>query len=149
MDIRTGQCAISLSGHIACLFSCDWHPAGNLLATGGEDHSTRIFDIRHTKQSYSRQVLGARMAPIRNVQFSPDGHILGAMEELDFVTFYDVPSFFTRCTSIDFFGEASGFAFSQDSQLCYLGISEFPRGGILELRRPSMASLARLECLSL
>lgn len=134
IDLRSHKCVMNLTGHIGYTFSCDWDPnGGHYLATGNEDHTCRIFDIR--KSDRSLYVLPARMAAVRNVKFSPDSLILAVMEESDFVTLYDVKSNFKECSTIDLFGETSGVTFSPDSEYFYIGCSEPERGGIFEFRR--------------
>ena len=158
VDLRTAEAAMYLTGHIGYTFSCDWNPSGYLIATGNEDHTVRIFDIRRIAPqsslaalsgSNSLHVLPCRLAACRSVAFSPDGMILGCMEETDFVTFYDVAAGFTRCSTVDFFGETAGLAYTPDSRYAYVGCGDADRGGIIEMRRPSMATLFKLEALLL
>lgn len=144
IDLRSGSRALQLSGHIGFSFSCDWSPDGNWLCTGNEDHTARIYDVRGTSRE-ARFVLGSRMAAVRNVLFSPDNYTLAVMEESDFVTLYDVSSLFQRCTTIDFFGETSGVAFSPNNEYCFIGCTEPDRGGIFELRRPNNSILSKLD----
>lgn len=141
VDVRTEQTVQSLSGHIGYSFSCDWDGTGNLLATGSEDHTCRIFDIR---KAGSLHVMGSRMAAVRNVCFSPTSDCLVVMEESDFVTFYDVKRDFRYSVTIDFFSETAGVSFSPDGQSCYVGCCEPDLGGILELRRPDIPTLEGL-----
>lgn len=151
VDMRTGKTAMHLEGHIGYTFSCDWSPSGNLVATGNEDHTARVFDIRRLPplDSASLFVLPCRLAACRSVAFSPDGLVLGCMEETDFITFYDVVADCTRCSTVDFFGETAGFAYTPDGRYAYVGCGDADRGGIIEMRRPPMTTLFRLEALLL
>jgi WD40 repeat protein len=134
---------MQLTGHTGYTFSCSWHPAGSLLATGNEDHSARIYDIR--KPESSTHVLGARMAAIRSVRFSPSGDCLAVMEMTDFVTFYNATTSFNHSTTLDFFGECSGVDFSPNGEYAYVGCAEAERGGIIEMKRPSMGWLSTIN----
>lgn len=140
--------ALQLPGHVGYTFSCDWSPDGRLLATGNEDHTARVFDLRRSTPA-ALHVLPAHMAAVRAVRFAPDGHALAVMEETDFATLYDVPSAFTRRTTIDFFGETAGIDFSPDSRYCYIGCGEPERGGIIELARPDSLLTPTLGLLGL
>ena len=147
-DLRSDTLVQRLAGHVGFTFSCDWHCDGRLLATGNEDHSTRIYDVRGRTDA-ALYALGSRMAPVRNVLFSPEGSVLAVMEESDFVIFYDVASGFDRCSTLDFFGETSGISFTPDGDYGYVGCGDAQRGGIIELRRPMAPTLYRLEQLIL
>lgn len=142
IDLRTEQVVQSLTGHIGFSFSLDWNPSGTLLATGNEDHTCRIFDLRSPTSSLL--VLGSRMAAVRNVRYSPDGHVLAVMEESDFVTFYDVPRDYRFSTTVDFFGETAGVDFTPDGEFCYIGCTEPNLGGVIELQRPEIKCLSGL-----
>ena len=76
------------------------------------------------------------------------------MEESDFVVLYNVHQddsgeAFSRCTTVDFFGETAGISFSPDSEHLYIGCGETDRGGVIELRRPQSAILNSLESILL
>ena len=45
-DIRTGRSITALQGHVKGILSMDFSPDGYHLATGSEDHSCRIWDLR-------------------------------------------------------------------------------------------------------
>lgn len=157
IDVRTGKEVMQLIGHVGYTFSCDWSNDGRWLATGNEDHTTRIWDIRGTSvgdgssmttESSSLHILGSRMAAVRNVLFSPDcPSTLTMMEESDYVTIYNVDEagLFERCTTVDFFGEVSGISYSPDGEYLYLGCGEMERGGLMEFERSRSSLLRALE----
>lgn len=147
-DLRTDKLVKRLFGHTGFTFSCDWHSDGPYLATGNEDHTARVYDVRSVSNG-ALHVLGSRMAPVRNVAYSPDGSTLAVMEESDFVIFYDVLSNYERCSVLDFFGETSGVSFTPDGDFSYVGCGDSQRGGIIELKRPVSHTVYRLDHLVL
>ena len=44
--MRTGRSIMALQGHVQGILSMDFSPDGYHLATGSEDHSCRIWDLR-------------------------------------------------------------------------------------------------------
>lgn len=146
IDLKSGKRALQLAGHLGFTFACDWSPDGRWLCTGNEDHTARIYDVRASSQQ-ALYVIGSRMAPIRDVRFSPDGLTLAVMEESDFVVLYDskqrLP--FHHCTTIDFFGETSGISFTPDSERLYIGCGEASAGGIFEFVRRPTSVLSLIE----
>ncbi len=107
----------TLKGHLDACFSCSWSPCGNLLATGSQDGTCHIFDVRkfgsfhsyhkyHTRRlnTSSLHILPAVLAPIQSVKFSPDGCILAVAEADDYVHIFNVKNDFNTSQTIDFFG---------------------------------------------
>ena len=76
-----------LQGHLDFSFAASWHPSGLLLATGNQDATARIWDLRNTKESL--HVLKSELGAVRSLRFSPDGALLAAAEPADFVKVYD------------------------------------------------------------
>lgn len=137
---------MTLKGFSGPIFGCDWSPEGGLLAAGGEDRSTRIFDMRLSGKDQAIVVLPANLAAVRSVRFSPQikqgtGMVLAVMEDTDYVSFYtknntsiEYPDSFHEWgrNVVDFFGETSGIAFSPDATHCYIGCTDASWGGIIE-----------------
>ncbi len=44
--MRTGRSIMALQGHVQGILTMDFSPDGYHLATGSEDHSCRIWDLR-------------------------------------------------------------------------------------------------------
>jgi WD40 repeat protein len=103
------------------------------LATGNQDKTTRIYDVRNLSQSL--HVLGANVGAIRSLHYSNDGkwlamagkgrrekggpitwsrltlHLLCLMsviESIDFVHLFDTSTDYEACQVIDFFGDIAG-----------------------------------------
>ena len=71
--------ALTLEGHEDWVRSVAFSPDGKLLATGSEDHTVRIWDIRTGKAGGNPlHVLQGHGGWIRSVAFSPDGRTIAA-----------------------------------------------------------------------
>ncbi|VDM59892.1 unnamed protein product [Angiostrongylus costaricensis] len=76
-DIRTGQCVQSFEGHEADINTVRFHPNGDAFATGSDDASCRLFDLRADRQVcvYEKESI---LFPVNGVDFSVSGRILFA-----------------------------------------------------------------------
>ncbi|CAD5206239.1 unnamed protein product [Bursaphelenchus okinawaensis] len=76
-DIRTGQCVQSFDGHEADVNTIRFHPNGDAFATGSDDASCRLFDLRADRQIcvYEKESI---LFPVNGVDFSASGRILFA-----------------------------------------------------------------------
>jgi WD40 repeat protein len=133
LDARSGLRVLTLQGHRDYSFAVAWQPGGCLLATGSQDATTRVWDVRATCTPLA--VLGARMAAVRSLRFSPDGTHLAAAEPADFVHVYDVGAGFATEQVIDLFGEVAGVAFSPDGGALYVAVSDALFSSLLAYRR--------------
>jgi U4/U6 small nuclear ribonucleoprotein PRP4 len=48
-DIRTGKSILPLQGHAKAILCMDFSPNGYTLATGSEDNTVRVWDLRGKK----------------------------------------------------------------------------------------------------
>ncbi|KAJ0872086.1 putative transcription factor WD40-like family [Helianthus annuus] len=106
VDSSSGKRAATLEGHLDYSFASAWHPDGRIFATGNQDKTCRLWDIRNLATPVS--VLKGNMAAIRSVRFSSDGQFLVAAEAVDFVHVYNAKLNYEKRQEIDFFGEVSG-----------------------------------------
>ncbi|KAJ3191037.1 hypothetical protein HK101_008158 [Irineochytrium annulatum] len=136
----TGQLSLELRGHLDFSFACAWSPCGKYIATGNQDMSTRIYDMRNTSKTIA--VLPGVMGAIRSLRFSDDGRYLAAAEPADFVHVYDFRDPGYRSQVVDFFGEISGVSFTpEDAEALYIGNSDEQYGSILEFIRERRSRL--------
>ncbi|GAB5586130.1 hypothetical protein Unana1_01030 [Umbelopsis nana] len=131
-DAQSGEVIKRLHGHIDYSFACCWSPDDRLLATGNQDKTTRIYDIRNMSETL--YVLRANIGAIRSLHFSNDGRHLAAAEPLDFVHIYDATTF-EQSQVIDFFGEIAGVSFTPDDKSLYIANADDRVGSIMEFER--------------
>lgn len=127
------QVVNSLKGHEDYSFTSAWHPDGNVLATGNQDTTCRLWDVRNMSESFA--VLRGRMGAVRAIRFTSDGRFLAMAEPADFVHVFDTKSDYTTVQEIDLFGEIAGISFSPDSEALFVGVSDRTYGSLLEFNR--------------
>uniref|UniRef100_A0ACD5YLT6 Uncharacterized protein n=1 Tax=Avena sativa TaxID=4498 RepID=A0ACD5YLT6_AVESA len=135
VDSQSGKEIASLRGHQDYSFASAWHPDGRVLATGNQDRTCRLWDVRNTSEAFA--VLEGRIGAIRGLKFSPDGRFLAASEPADFVHVYDVAAGYTRAQEIDLFGEIAGVSFSPDdgAEALFVGIADGTYGSLVEFSK--------------
>ncbi|GAU24554.1 hypothetical protein TSUD_148950 [Trifolium subterraneum] len=132
-DANTGKVTGNLKGHLDYSFASAWHPNGQILATGNQDTTCRLWDIRNLSQSIA--VLKGRMGAIRALRFTSDGRFLAMAEPADFVHIFDSQSGYSQSQEIDIFGEIAGVAFSPDTEALFVGVADRTYGSLLEFTR--------------
>ncbi|XP_027359093.1 uncharacterized WD repeat-containing protein C2A9.03 isoform X1 [Abrus precatorius] len=132
-DANTGKVTGSLKGHLDYSFASAWHPDGRILATGNQDTTCRLWDIRNPSESIA--VLKGRMGAIRALKFTSDGRFLAMAEPADFVHIFDSHSGYVQGQEIDLFGEIAGVSFSPDTEALFVGIADRTYGSLLEFIR--------------
>eukprot|EP00299_Pterocystis_sp_00344_P011724 c5517_g1_i1.p2 GENE.c5517_g1_i1~~c5517_g1_i1.p2 ORF type:complete len:186 (+),score=38.29 c5517_g1_i1:856-1413(+) len=133
IDCRIGKRVLTLHGHTDYSFSSTWHPNGLHVATGNQDKTCRVWDLRSPKHSHS--VIRGEMASIRSLRYNHDGTLLTLSEAADFVHIVDVQNNYSNKQVIDVFGEIAGFAMSPDSENLFLAISDGNFGSLMEFHR--------------
>ncbi|KAI8901479.1 WD40-repeat-containing domain protein [Globomyces pollinis-pini] len=139
---ESGKCVGKLTGHCDYTFACDWLSSGNVIATGGQDMTTRLYDTRRMGSPFF--VFQATMGPVRSLTFSPDGQFLLMAESADYIQVIDMKRL-ENPQVFDFFGEISGTSWSPNSDVFYVGnsgkmsfrkLNLAPRyGGIIEYKK--------------
>ncbi|KAI4321145.1 hypothetical protein MLD38_034564 [Melastoma candidum] len=132
-DAQTGKMISCLKGNLDYSFASAWHPDGWILATGNQDRTCRLWDIRNTARSFA--VLKGNMGAIRAIKFTSDGRFMAMAEPADFVHIFDTRSGFVREQEIDLFGEIAGISFSPDTEALFVGIVDHTYGSLLEFNR--------------
>lgn len=124
----TGAEVARLLGHSDYTFSTAWHPNGTIFATGNQDGSANLYDLR----KLDRPVLSidSVMSAVRSLRFSPDGSYLAMSEATDFVHIYDTRSGYQAGEIIDMFGEISGIGFDPESTHLFVSNSNPEHGGL-------------------
>ncbi|CAE5959371.1 unnamed protein product [Arabidopsis arenosa] len=132
-DSHSGKVISSLKGHKDYSFASAWHPNGLILATGNQDTTCRLWDIRNPSESFA--VLKGNMGAIRGLKFTPEGRFLAMAEPADFVHIFDTQSGFLQSQEIDLFGEIAGISFSPDTEALYVGVADRTYGSLMEYKR--------------
>jgi WD40 repeat protein len=117
-DTATGRQRTMLRGHTAPVNMLDFNPVVPLIASGSEDGTVRLWDMRQQNfRADTSQILYELMQPIENVAFSPDGALL-AFSGLNKVVWRGQPVWFwnvrtNKLIRRNFFANER-FAFSRD-----------------------------------
>ncbi|XP_047172426.1 uncharacterized WD repeat-containing protein C2A9.03 [Vigna umbellata] len=133
VDSQNGKTVVTLSGHFDYSFASSWHPDGMTFATGNQDKTCRIWDMRNLSKSVG--VLKSNLGAIRSIRYSSDGKYMAVAEPADFVHVYDVNGGYEKEQEIDFFGEISGISFSPDTESLFIGVWDRTYGSLLEYIR--------------
>lgn len=132
-DSQSGKVIATLKGHLDYSFASAWHPDGRVFATGNQDTTCRLWDVRYLGVSLA--VLKGRIGAIRSIRFTADGRFMVMAEPADFVHIYDTRQDYSHCQEIDLFGEVAGVSFSPDSESLYVGVADRTYGSLLEFNR--------------
>ncbi|KAL8148800.1 putative WD repeat-containing protein C2A9.03 [Apium graveolens] len=133
VDSRNGKTIAPLRGHSDFSFASAWHPDGLTFATGNQDKTCRIWDMRNLSESVA--ALKGNLGAIRSIRYSSDGRFMAMAEPADFVHVFDVKSGYDKEQEIDFFGEISGISYSPDTESLFIGVWDRTYGSLLEFGR--------------
>ncbi|KAJ8542785.1 hypothetical protein K7X08_005308 [Anisodus acutangulus] len=133
VDSTNGEAVAPLCGHLNSSFASAWHPDGLTFATGNQDKTCRIWDIRNLSKSVA--ALKGNLGTIRSIRYTSDGRYMAIAEPADFVHVFDVKSGYEVEQEIDFFGEISGVSFSPDTESLFIGVWDRTYGSLLEFER--------------
>lgn len=137
-DTNSGKQVARLTGHLHYSFAAAWHPSGCVLATGSQDMTTRLWDVRYLKTSFA--TLMGRIGAVRSLRFSGDGRFLAMAEPADFVHLFDVASGYRLSQEVDLFGEISGCCFSPDSEMLFTGVADVTYSSLLQFQQTRSCS---------
>ncbi|KAK2971945.1 hypothetical protein RJ640_004965, partial [Escallonia rubra] len=133
VDSQTGKTVAPLSGHLDFSFASAWNPDGLTFATGNQDKTCRIWDVRNLSKSVA--ALKGNLGAIRSIRYTSDGRFMAMAEPADFVHVFDVKNEYEKEQEIDFFGEISGMSFSPDTESLFVGVWDRTYGSLLEFGR--------------
>ncbi|KAJ9558888.1 hypothetical protein OSB04_013502 [Centaurea solstitialis] len=123
----------AVEGHLDYSFASAWHPDGRIFATGNQDKTCRVWDLRNLSNPVS--VLKGNMGAVRSVRFSSDGQFLVVAEPADFVHVYNTNLNYEKRQEIDFFGEISGVSLSPDDESLYIGVWDRTYASLLQFNK--------------
>nr|KAJ0199860.1 hypothetical protein LSAT_V11C600320220 [Lactuca sativa] len=133
VDSTNGKTVGSVEGHLDYSFASAWHPDGRVFATGNQDKTCRVWDLRNLSNPVS--VLKGNMGAVRSVRFSSNGQFLVVAEPADFVHVYDTNLNYEKRQEIDFFGEISGVSLSPDDESLYIGVWDRTYASLLQYNK--------------
>lgn len=127
-----------LSGHKDFSFACDWSHNGMSIATGNQDSTMRLYDVRNLNENMCC-VNGEIESSIRNVKFNYNDTVLAFSESIDYVNILDLNSL-DECTGskqvISLFGKIIGLDFTNyddgNGEFLTIGVCDDAIGGILQ-----------------
>uniref|UniRef100_A0A7S3G0X7 Uncharacterized protein n=1 Tax=Palpitomonas bilix TaxID=652834 RepID=A0A7S3G0X7_9EUKA len=132
VDPRSMSKVENLSGHFDFSFGLDWSPCSRYIATGNQDLTTRVFDIRQPKSSL--YTLRSSSAAVRCLTFASTSTLILA-EAFDTISVYDIAKSRPTQQVVEVFGEIGGMCTSPENDRLYVGVSDQHFGGVLELLR--------------
>jgi WD40 repeat protein len=134
-DLKTGQKITQLVGHDDFGFSSDFRDDGVTLATGNQDLTTRIWDLRKSEEA--RVVLPSSRNNVGVVKFLKGGAYMAIGESMNYFNLYHWDNWSVR-EELDYFGQFAGFDWIGDSHdSLFIGFQHYYVdlvGGILELK---------------
>ncbi|KAL1535250.1 hypothetical protein AAHA92_31330 [Salvia divinorum] len=133
VDGRNGRKVASVVGHLDYSFASAWHSDGRIFATGNQDKTCRVWDVRNLASPVA--TLNGNMGAIRSLRFSADGQFLVMAEPADFVHIYGTRENFERRQELDFFGEITGVSLSPDDESIFVGIWDRTYASLLQFNR--------------
>nr|CAB3483366.1 unnamed protein product [Digitaria exilis] len=133
VDANSGKAVHELRGHLDYSFASAWNPDGRTFATGNQDKTCRVWDIRNL--SHSVAVLGGNIGAIRSIRYTSDGKFMAMAEPADFIHIFDVESGYSKKQEIDFFGEVAGISFSPDTEALFVGVHDRAYSSLLQFNR--------------
>lgn len=133
VDSQNGKAVATVVGHRDYSFASAWHPDGRYFATGNQDKTCRVWDIRNLSSSVA--VLKGNMGAVRSIRFSSDGQFMVVVEPADFVHVYSTNADYKKRQEIDFFGEISGVSLSPDDESLFIGIWDRTYASLLQYNK--------------
>ncbi|KAG8484404.1 hypothetical protein CXB51_022817 [Gossypium anomalum] len=133
VDSQNGKTVATAVGHRDYSFASAWHPDGRVFATGNQDKTCRVWDIRSLATPVA--TLKGNLGAVRSIRFSSDGQFMIVAEPADFVHVYNTKSNYTERQEMDFFGEISGVSVSPDDECLYIGIWDRTYASLLQYNK--------------
>ncbi|KAJ4969018.1 hypothetical protein NE237_015719 [Protea cynaroides] len=130
VDSQNGKTVATLNGHLDYTFASAWHPDGLTFATGNQDKTCRVWDLR--KLSTPVAILKGNLGAVRSIHFSSDGKFMAVAEPADFVHIYSTTVDYKKRQEIDFFGEISGVSLSPDDESLFIGVWDRTYASLLQ-----------------
>jgi len=144
VDTVSGVTIATLKGHLDFSFAAAWHPNNIVVATGNQDKTTKVWDVRYTGQSVA--TLDGDIGAVRSIRFTNNGRFMAVAECADIVNIYDIETNFTTCQQIDIFGEIAGVSFSPDDESFFVANADPTYGSMMEYELGGRHSIIDFGC---
>ncbi|XP_039016434.1 uncharacterized WD repeat-containing protein C2A9.03-like isoform X2 [Hibiscus syriacus] len=144
VDSQNGKTVATVAGHRDYSFASAWHPDGRIFATGNQDKTCRVWDIRNLSMPVA--TLKGNLGAVRSIRFSTDWQFMIVAEPADFVHVYNTRSGFQERQDIDFFGEISGVSVSPDGESLYIGIWDRTYASFCSITKDTVMGTWILTC---
>jgi len=134
IEAETGRPIQPLRGHRDFGFACAWSPDMRHIATGNQDKTVIIWDVRMWR---ILQTIDSDVAGYRSLRFSPVGggpRTLLMCEPADRISIVNAQTFQTRQVH-DFFGEIAGADYTPDGSAIWVANADDCFGGFMEFER--------------
>lgn len=130
-DERAGYTdRLMLQGHQDYNFACCFLNE-NLVATGGQDCSVRIWDLR--KSTTQLQLLEGNGREVCTLKYNSKNSTLYSIEKVEALNAFRIQGGQWTCSTFDFIGFPKGFDFTPSKDRMFLAIAERSLGGIMGL----------------
>jgi WD40 repeat protein len=119
-DVPRSRPGVILRGHTAWVVALAFSRDSKLFATGGLDHSARLWDL--TARNESEMLLATFVGhtnAVASLAFSPDGKILASGSDDSTVKIWDLYTLEERGTLEGHLGAVDGVIFSPDSRTLF------------------------------
>ena len=131
-DVRSCEKVQTLKGHKDYSFAVDFHSTGHSLASGNQDLTTRVWDLRVGKE---HTVLPTRYFASGYLRYIQNSRYLVMGENYNSISIYVTESMYHLRSDLSYFGELVGIDFSKDERELFAGIGRKVEGidsGILK-----------------
>ena len=115
------QCSHTLTGYpgmLSAVNSIAIHRESNILASGHDDKTIKLWDLNNKKQLYT---FAGHCQPVKSVAFSPDGKILATASDDKTIKLWNVNTFEEIRTLFGHTHAVKSLAFSPDGELLASG----------------------------